>query len=237
MVRLVEKNKIIIFGCNSLSVAVASQLEERGCDFQLVAHDTTCIESMADRGYSALEADYTDDDKLKELGVGLDVAIIFAFFELDSKNVFLTISVKDLDPDVWVIALTQSDDSANKLRAAGVSKVINPYEISGRKIHDLLKRPLIAEVIENVVFGKNYLNLSELTVDKGSFLDGKMLGTLELSKHYDLVLIGVVDRELGDEFIFLSSGFDHKLDHGDVLVVIGPPEELERLREDASVVA
>ncbi|MCP4342804.1 MAG: TrkA family potassium uptake protein, partial [Desulfobulbaceae bacterium] len=192
---------------------------------------------MADRGYSALEADYTDDDKLKELGVGLDVAIIFAFFELDSKNVFLTISVKDLDPDVRVIALTQSDDSANKLRAAGVSKVINPYEISGRKIHDMLKRPLIAEVIENVVFGKNYLNLSELTVDKGSFLDGKMLGALELSKHYDLVLIGVVDRELGDEFIFLSSGLDHKLDHGDVLVVIGPPEELERLRQDASMVA
>lgn len=227
------KNKIIIFGCNSLSMAVASQLKERGRDLLLVAQDRGCVESMVDRGYSAVEVDYTDDDKLKELGVGRDVTVIFAFSEVDSKNVFLTISVRDIDPDVKVIALTQSDDSANKLRAAGANKVINPYEISGRKIYDMLKRPLIAETIENVVFGQNHLNLSELTVDKDSFMDGKCLGALELSKHYDLVLIGVVDRELGDEFIFLSSGLDHKLDQGDVLVVIGPPEEIERLRQDA----
>lgn len=234
MVQSVENNKIIIFGCNSLSMAVASQLEERACEMLLVAQDKDCVDAMLDRGYPAMEVDYTDDNKLKELGIGKDVTVIFAFFELDSKNVFLTISARDIDPDVKVIALTQSDDSANKLRAAGVSKVINPYEISGRKIYDMLKRPLIAETIEKVVFGKNNLNLSELTVNKDSFLDGKMLGTLELSKHYDLVLIGVVDKELGDEFIFLSSGRDHKLDPGDVLVVIGPPGEIDRLRLDAT---
>ncbi len=229
-----DKNKIIIFGCNSLSMAVASQLQGRESEFLLVAQETGCIESLVARGYPALEVDYTDDDKLRELGIGGDVTIIFAFFEADSKNVFLTISARDIDPKVQVIALTQSDDSSNKLRAAGASKVIDPYEISGRKIYDMLKRPLIAEVIENIVFGRNYLNLAELTVDEGSFLDGKRLGALELSKHYDLVLIGVVDRELGDEFIFLSSGQDHKLDPMDVLVVIGPPQEIERLRQDAA---
>jgi voltage-gated potassium channel len=231
----VENNKIIIFGCNPLSMAVASQLEERGGELLLVAQDRECVESMVSSGYRALEVDYTDDDRLRELGIGKDVSVIFAFFEMDSRNVFLTISVKDIDPGVVVIALTQSDDSANKLRAAGASKVIDPYEISGRKIYDMLKRPLIAETIENVVFGRNYLNLSELTVDQDSFLDGKRLGALELSKHYDLVLIGVVDKELGDEFIFLNSGTDHKLDQGDVLVVIGPPDEIERLRQDAGV--
>ncbi len=229
-----DKEKIIIFGCNSLSIAVASELKDRVGELLFVAQDKACIESMAEHGYNALEVDYTDDDKLRELGIGQDVSVIFAFSEVDSRNVFLTISARDIDPEVKVIALTQSDDSANKLRAAGASKVIDPYEISGRKIYDMLKRPLIAETIENVVFGQSCLNLSELTVDKDSFLDGKRLGTLELSRHYDLVLIGVVDKELGDEFIFLSSGTDHKLDQGDVLVVVGPPEEIERLRQDAA---
>ncbi len=146
---------------------------------------------------------------------------------------FLTISAKDIDPNLKVIGLTQSKESADKLLAAGATKVINPYEISGRKIYDMLKRPLIAETIEKVVFGENDLSLAELTIDRGSFLDGKRLGQLDLSASYDLLLLGMVDRELGDEFVFLSSGLDHKLDQGDVLVVIGHSEEISRLILDA----
>ena len=48
-----------------------------------------------------------------------------------------------------------------------------------------------------------------------------------------MILLGVVDRELGDEFIFATTGTDHKLDSGDVLVVIGPAEEIEKFRADA----
>jgi len=232
-VRLVDKSKVIIFGCNPLSLAVASHLEGSINDLILVAHENTSVEAMVDRGYHAIDLDYTDDNKLRELGIGTDVTIIFAFFEEDSKNVFLTISAKDIDPDLKVITLTQSQDSANKLRAAGANKVINPYEISGRKIYDMLKRPLIAETIEKVVFGQNDLNLAELTVEESSFLDGKRLGELNLSTNYDLLLLGMVDRELGDEFIFLSSGLDHKLDRGDVLVVIGRADEIDRLKRDS----
>jgi len=97
----------------------------------------------------------------------------------------------------------------------------------------MLKRPLIAETIEKVVFGQNDLNLAELTVEESSFLDGKRLGELNLSTNYDLLLLGMVDRELGDEFIFLSSGLDHKLDRGDVLVVIGRADEIDRLKRDS----
>jgi len=47
-----------------------------------------------------------------------------------------------------------------------------------------------------------------------------------------LILLGVVDKELGNEFIFKLSGIDHKLDTNDLLVVIGTTEEIERLRKD-----
>ncbi|WP_078485670.1 cation:proton antiporter regulatory subunit [Solemya velesiana gill symbiont] len=97
----------------------------------------------------------------------------------------------------------------------------------------MVKRPLIAEAIEKLVYGQEHLNLAEVTVTRDSFLDGRRLGELGLSERYNLVLLGVVDRELGDEFIFSTSGVDHKLDKDDVLVVIGPMEEIDRLRHDS----
>ncbi|MES9845350.1 MAG: TrkA family potassium uptake protein [Candidatus Sedimenticola sp. PURPLELP] len=227
-------SKVVIFGCNALSMEVAMRLHERAWDMTLVSKDKMCLEGANNRGFKVVEADYTDDEELKRLGIGLDVDIVFTLFEDDAQNVFLTISAKDLSPTVKVISLAQSKDSAHKLEAAGVSKVIDPYEISGRKIHDMLKRPLIAETIEKLVYGKAHLNLAEVTVASDSFLDGRRLGELALSDRYNLVLLGVVDRELGDEFIFSTSGVDHKLDKDDVLVVIGPGDEIARLQRDSA---
>ncbi|MES9855350.1 MAG: NAD-binding protein [Sedimenticola sp.] len=230
---MIRKHKIIIFGCNSLSAAVAEQLKERSWELLVVARDKQCLESMSARGFDTLSVDYTDDDELRALGIGKSVEIVFTFFEDDAKNVFLTISAKDIDPQLKVISLTQSGDSSHKLLAAGATKVVDPYEISGRKIYDMLKRPLIAETIESVVFGQDYLNLAEVAIEEGSFMDGKRLGELALSRHYDLVVLGAIDRELGDEFIFACSGTDHKLDQGDVLVVIGQAESIKRFKKDA----
>lgn len=223
---------ILIFGCNSLSLEVARQLTLQGREFALVSSDKVALLQAKARSYRTLEIDYTDDKALIKAGLGADVEVAFVLFQEDSRNVFLTISMRPLASSLRIVALAHSDDSRNKLVAAGADKVIDPYEISGRKIYDLMKRPLIAETMDSLVFGEESLNLEEVRVCAGSPLDGRRLGELELSSNYNLVLLGVVDRELGDQFIFSTSGVDHRLDPGDVLVVIGPVEELDRFRRD-----
>lgn len=227
--------RVLVFGCNALSVGVASQLVERGVSTTVISVDDTCLAGLAARGVDTVYADYTDDDELVRLGIGSDVDVIFSFCEDDAKNVFLTISARAIDPELKIISLTQSGDSVDKLVAAGANKVIDPYEISGHKIYDLIKRSLVAEAMEKIVFGQQHLNLAEIAIQENSFLDGQRLEELDLSEKYNLVLLGVVDRELGDEFIFCSSGVDHKLDKEDILVVIGPRKEIERLQSDAEI--
>ncbi len=227
-----KTQKILLFGCNSLVNEVAGQLVSRDWDITIVSQDEHCVKRLDVKGIQFRSIDYTDDEELKNLGIGRDVGIIFSFFEKDAKNVFLTISAKDIDPDVLIITLSQSLDSSDKLRAAGADKVIDPYEISGRKIFNMIKRPLISETIEHVVFGQSLVNLAEIEVKQDCFLDGKRLGEARLSQHYNLILLGVVDRELGNEFIFRLSGIDHKLDPSDLLVVIGTSDEIERLKQD-----
>lgn len=76
------------------------------------------------------------------------------------------------------------------------------------------------------------LNLAQVPFVKGSFLNGRVVGDARLRDYYDLVLLGMVDRALGDEFIFRTRGLRHRLDAGDILVVIGPRVEIEHLKRD-----
>jgi voltage-gated potassium channel len=47
-----------------------------------------------------------------------------------------------------------------------------------------------------------------------------------------VILLGVVDLDLSEELIFGTSSIEHKLDTGDMLVVIGPEDQISRLKED-----
>jgi voltage-gated potassium channel len=227
----VKLRKVLVFGCNAFALEVINQLSGQDCDLVMVSSDGVCLERAAEKGCRVIETDYTDDEVLRELGIGSDVDVVFAVFDDDAKNVFLTISAKYLAPELLIIAKSQSQDSSHKLRAAGANKVIEPYEIAGRKILDIIKRPLIAETIEKVVFGQKDLRLAELEVPAGSPLDGSKLGEFGLAKQHNLILLGIVDRELGDEFIFVTGGTEHQLDAGDMLVVIGPAGEIEGFRQ------
>lgn len=229
-----KKKKVLLFGCNSLVNEVSGQLTNREWDITVVSQDEDCVKSLDTKNISFRDIDYTDDEQLRSLGIGNDVDIVFSFFEEDAKNVYLIISAKDIDPGVLIITLSQSPDSSDKLRAAGADKVIDPYEISGRKIFNMIKKPLISETIEHVVFGQSSINLAEIEIEAGSFLDGLRLGEAQLSQHYNLILLGVVDKELGNEFIFRLSDIDHKLDPSDLLVVIGAADEIEQLKTDIS---
>lgn len=229
-----KRKKVLLFGCNSLINEVAGQLKHRKWDITIVSQDEECIKKLDAKNINFKNIDYTDDEQLQSLLIGNNVDTIFSFFESDAKNVYLIISAKDIVPDVLIITLSQSPDSSDKLRAAGADKVIDPYEISGRKIFNMIKKPLISETIEHVVFGQSSINLAEIEIKTGSFLDGQRLGEAQLSQNYNLILLGVVDKELGNEFIFRLSSIDHKLDPSDLLVVIGASDEIERLKTDIS---
>lgn len=224
---------IAIFGADLLGLEVAAQLQGRGCALILLDDDEAVLEAARAKGYAAEHIDYRDDEELRRIGIGERIGMLFALFHEESKNVFLTISARAIDPNLEIVSLIQSRESQLMLQAAGANKVIDLYEISGRKIHDLIRRPLISETLEHIVFGQQDLNLAEIEVGEGSSLAGRTLDSLSLSHDYNLVLLGVVDRERGSDFVFALGKSSYRLDPGDMMVVIGPKHAVARFRQDA----
>jgi voltage-gated potassium channel len=223
--------RVLIFGADALAQEVAGQLTERGLRVPMFSSDQEKVRGLCERGFDARELDYTDDDQLRSVGLGSGIDIIFGLFDEESKNVFLTLSARALEPELKIVCVVESARGKEKMLAAGASKVLDPFEISGRKIHDLIARPMIVEMLDRTLFGK-YMDIAEIKIPAGSCLAGRPLSQIELHRRYDVILIGVVDLEMGERLIFSTSGVDHKIDAGDMLVVIGPHQEIARLIGD-----
>jgi voltage-gated potassium channel len=221
----------LIFGCSAMGQEVAMQLAEKHIDVYLYSNDPDEVGAVLAKGLQAGVVDHTDDDKLRHVGIGKWVKTIFCLFSDEPQNLFVTLSARALDPDLKIICVCESVSSGKKLLTAGASKVIDPYEISGHRVHELIARPYLVEMLESTVFGK-HIDIAEIEIPKTSSLSGTPMDDLHLSKRYNLIVMGVVDLELGQELIFSNRGVNHLLDAGDMLVVLGPGDEIARLRED-----
>jgi voltage-gated potassium channel len=222
--------KFALFGCNPLAIEVARRLSMARTSFAMVDRDAMLVAAAQKEGLVARQIDYTDDEALRGVGIGTHIGGVFCLFSEDSENVFLAISARALDPQLRIVAVCQAPGAAPKLLAAGADKVVDPYEISGARVHELIQRPEVVDLLEQTVFGLQDLNVAEITIPQGAWLHGVHLSELKRRMTQNVILLGVVDLERGKDLIFSTRGIDHKLDCNDVLVVIGARKQIDAFR-------
>jgi voltage-gated potassium channel len=223
---------VLVVGAGPVGLEVGRQLTEKGETVTIVDDLKTDVAKARSQGFDVQQVNLQDDEALKQIGIGAEVQVLFALLENDASNVFLVISARAIAADLPIVSISGTRDTIERLYAAGATKVIDPYRISGYKIYELMHRSLIAETLERTVFGKVDLDIAEIHVQEGSFLHGKYLDELFLSERYNLVVLGVVDRNFGENLIFATDPKRHRMDSGDILVVIGPEEAFRTFHQD-----
>ncbi len=227
-----KAKNIVVFGDHRLAFELIERLNYKQHQILFADIDPEQLDNASKQGFETRCIDYRVDDDLKTIGIGRDVDLLFCFFNRDCDNVFLILSARAMDPELEIIAIVDAPDSAEKLVAAGANKIINPYIICGRKIYERYKKPDISQVIEQTVFRRHDLNLAEIVIPEGSCLENTIASDFRLTDRYNLILIGVVDKELSEELHFAIGAQQHKLDAGDILVVMGPVREIKAFKKD-----
>ena len=227
---------IAIFGYNSMTYELVSQLNEKESKLVILDADPAKIEQALQKELPARLMDYRQDEDLIALGIGSSVETLFCFLESDSKNVFLTLSARVLDKNLKIISVVNHPESAEKLLAAGANKIIDPFEICSKKAYQLLTKPSITWLLDEAVFGRADLHMAEVLIPKNSCLDNTLISELHLNELYNLFLIGVVDKELGEKLYFSLGEQDHVLDAGDILVVLGSSWDIKNFKKEIGVI-
>jgi len=220
--------KILLFGYDDFGEKVASYLEKK--NLEIIVFDEKELEKAKERLYDVTYY-HSIDDAVEEIE---DFDVALAVLRDEDKNLFLCLSLKDKFPNKKIIAKVSNKDNDYKYKLAGVDKTINPYEVTANRIMTILKKPLTLKVIEEIIFEDNQLAFAEVEIPKGSFLDGKYIKDIykEVSAYYNILIIAIVDKELSDNVQFITRGVNHKIDAGDILIVVGDKEEIERFKRD-----
>ncbi len=221
--------RIAIFGFDDFGERVARFLNKK--DIIIIVLDEKEEARAREKLYDVIKIHNIDDDEIEKIDE-FDIAI--AVLHDEDKNLFLCLTLKDLFPDKKIIAKVADKDNEYKYKLAGVTKLINPFEVTANRIMTILKKPLTLKVIEEIIFQDNKLSFAKITIPQNSFLEAKHIKEIfkDISSLYNLLIIGIVDKELSDNVQFVTKGFNHKIDGGDILIVVGDVEEIERFKND-----
>lgn len=223
---------IAIFGYYRTAVEVATYLRAKEHRIVIIDDNKENLDTARRAGFETAELDYRDDSELEKLGLGSVIGTVFSLFPDDAENVFLTISARALAPDIRIFTIAHSSGSVPNLRAAGADKVIETEAITGHRIWDLMNRPVVTAILDRTLFGQADLNIAEIAVPAGSFLDAVPVGSADLESRYDLILTGVVEQDFSEHFIFGKHVPELPLRAGTILLVIGPTHAIDRLKHD-----
>ena len=221
--------RIVLFGFDDFGEDVAKALGKK--NLTVIVFNDEEEKRAKDKLYDVIKLREIDDDELMKIEE-FDIAV--AVLKDEDKNLFLSLSLKDLFPYKKVIAKVSEKGNEYKYRLAGVDKIINPYEVTANRIMTILKKPLTLKIIEEIIFEDNDLSFAEIEIPKDSFLEGKYIKDIykEISDTYNILIVAIVDKEISENVQFITKGVNHKLDSGDILVVVGDKNDIEQFKED-----
>lgn len=220
-----NKKNIWIFGYSKSTKKIAESLKKDEFFINIIDQDKNNYNDALKDGYESYIFDITDDEELEKLNIKPN-DILLCIMDDEHLNVFLTLSLRSFCPDNQIVAISHSIHATQKLKMAGADKVIDIYQVSANRIHNIFNKPVATKLLDNFISSSHDISFREISVPKGSIIDGKTIDSLDFSI-YNIILVGMVDFEIGDNFIFSTTNINHKIDAEDIIVCLGKDSDLD----------
>src|SRR6185295_6056275 len=118
---------VILCGYGSTGQLVGRDLREAAVKVVVLDKSTEAVRRAEDDEFTGVVGDVLDPDALKEAGIERARGIIL-LLPSESDNLYATMTARELNPDVFIIATHISAHAKNKFLRAGADRVVNPFE-------------------------------------------------------------------------------------------------------------
>jgi voltage-gated potassium channel len=121
-------------------------------------------------GVLYLLEDCTSEDVLRRAGVERARALICAV-DSDATNVYVTLTARQIDPMLFIVARSSEPGSSERLQRAGADRVISPYASSGRQMVRLARDPSMIDLFDEAR-PRSSIGVEERVIEEGGGLAG-----------------------------------------------------------------
>ncbi|MDI3257550.1 MAG: TrkA family potassium uptake protein [Kyrpidia sp.] len=214
--------QFVVIGLGRFGSSVARTLYQTGHEVLAVDSDREVIEDIMDSVTHAVQADATDEQALRALGLrNFDVAVIAIGADIQA-SILCTLIVRELGVP-FIVAKAQTELHGKVLSRIGADRVVHPERDMGLRVAHNLVSPNILDYIE---LSPDY-SIAEVVA--GPKMVGKTLRQLDIRAKFGCNVMAIKRGEN----INISPQADDRLRERDVLVVIGSNDDLHRLEEEA----
>ena len=223
------KRLFAVIGLGRFGYSVAETMVKKGCEVLAIDHEESKIQSISEIATFAVQCDATDERALKAVSTqNVDVAIV-SIGENIEASILIVQTLKEMGVKS-IIAKAVANIHGKILKNLGVTEVIYPERDAAIRLAHRLVSPKVLEYVE---LTPGY-SIEEVSVPNK--FSGLQIGEAKIREHHHLNIIGikkhvtrmVKGRMVKEEsFNVIPRGSDI-MEKGDVLVMIGKEEDLDR---------
>ena len=219
------KGHTILCGYGKVGKEVAHVFKDEKTPFVVIeSEEKACAKANAD-GFLCLNMNAANDEALKEAGI-MNAKSLVAALGSDADNLYVTLSAKSLNPDIFVVARIDAEESEAKLKRAGADRTMSPYGIGGRRLAMMTLKPLVVDFIDTTMDRQGHeFTLEDVNIMKGSSMDG--ISVKESLRRINGAYILAIKKKNGH--LIANPPTETILEAGDELVLMGTREQLKGL--------
>jgi voltage-gated potassium channel len=223
------KNHIIICGYGRVGRIICGEVQRsKPTPLVVIDNDSTVTAKIEEEGHLYLLGDATEEQCLLKAGIrnakGLATAL-----DSEADNVYITLTAKGLNPNLFIIARAGRIGSEKKLLQAGANHVVSPHQIGGYRMAQALLRPSVTEFIDFAIHDPGTgIRMEEIPVRPNSKLADVTLVDSGIRKELDLIIVAI---KKADGKMLFNPASHTTIQIGDTLIALGQKSSLLKLEQ------
>lgn len=181
-------------------------------------------------GFYYIAGDATDDDALAAANVAKARGIVAALAG-DKDNLFLVVTVRQLNSKARIVARGSDLKVLEKLKRAGADTVVSPNYIGGMRMVSELVRPAVVRFLDVMLKDSKGMRIEEVEIGAASRYAGLSVAETAIRRDAGVSILAV--RQAGGDYVY-NPDKDFVIEAGTTLVVLGEVGAAAKLRRLAT---
>ena len=222
------ENHYIICGSGELAEVIINKFIKEELDFVVITDKKDDLHEYSHQDILVIEGHSTEENILEKAGISKAKGLL-ATLDSEVDNIVTVLTARNMNKEIYIIANSITKSGGDKLMKVGANKTLSATEISGKRMASLMIKPNIISFLDVVTrVGDVELDLEEVVIKRGSYLENKNLLEAQIPNKTGLTILAI--KEYSNEKMLFNPPVDYTFSIGDVLIVLGREDQVDKLR-------
>ncbi|MGF1461432.1 MAG: potassium channel family protein [Leptolyngbyaceae cyanobacterium] len=231
------EDHVVICGFGRIGQMVARQLKGAHQPFVVIDNAPDRVELAREQGYLMYLGNATDETNLEAVQIKTAKTLATVLPD-DAANVFITLTAREINPDLIIVARGEIPSTEKKLRLAGADHVVLPATISASRMAHVITNPSAVDFLAkpdgqtslNELLAELDIQIQEMPIQPS--LVGGTIGDVEVRGKGTFIIVAL-RRATGE--VIVHPAHNLYLTQGDTLMLMGHAGDMPNFAQQAAL--